>query len=109
MPMWGNVESNSLAGTATLLVGYRCTLGEVHGINTTASKAYVQLFDAAAVSAVTLGTTVPRRVLTVPASDSASLEMPSDGLVFDNGIVAAATTTALGSTGASTHVRVAIR
>ena len=107
--MSGNVSSDSLGGTATLLVGYRVTVTEVHAINTTASKGYVQLFDAATAGAVTLGTTVPFRVLTVPADDSADLLLPTEGLVFDNGVVAAATTTATGSTARTTHVRLGIR
>lgn len=109
MPMSGTVSSNSLAGTATLLVGRKVTLTEVHGINTTGAKAYVQLFDAALATDVTLGTTIPLRVLTVPASDSDTLTFPDEGLVFDLGVVAAATTTATGSTGASTHVRLGFR
>lgn len=105
MPMAGKKTQDSVAGTATLLVGHRVTLTQVHGINTTGAKAYVQLFDKATAAEVTPGTTVADHTLTVPASDSATEVFGSDGYVFENGVVAIATTTATGSTGAATHVR----
>ena len=105
MPQAGKVTSNSVAGTAVLLIGHRVTLTQVHGINTTGAAAYVQLFDAATAGAVTPGTTVPDHVLTMAASASAIDVFSSDGYVFELGVVAVATTTNTGSTGATTHVR----
>ena len=109
MPYYAQtVSSDSLAATATLLVGKAAALLDFHGINTTASLAYIQLFDAVAAANVTVGTTVPRRVLTVPASGSASDTLPAEGLKFDLGIVAASTTTTTGNTGATTHLRIGV-
>lgn len=91
-----------------LLVGHVCTLVDFHGINTTGSAAYIQLFNAALAADVTVGTTVPTRVLTVAASGSASDALPNDGIRFPLGIVAASTTTATGSTGATQHLRIGV-
>ena len=105
------VESNSLAGTATLIQGGALILTSVMAINTTGADAYVQLFDAAAAADVTLGTTVPRWAVMsdfgaglVAVSDG----LPTNGLSFRNGIVAASTTTPTNNTGASQHVRFVI-
>lgn len=105
MPLSGKITSNSLAGTATLLCGHRVALTQVHAINTTGAKAYIQLFDAATAASVTPGTTIPDHVLTVPASDSATDVFGSDGYVFESGVVAISTTSATGSSGAAAHVR----
>lgn len=102
------LSSNSLAGTATLLRSGRVAVSWTHAVNTTAAAAYVQLFDAAAASDVTLGTTVPTYVLKSAASDPSEGALPHNGLVFALGIVAASTTTATGSTGAAQHVRLGV-
>lgn len=105
------VSSNSLAGTATLIQTGALILTAVHAINTTGADAYVQIFDAAAAADVTLGTTVPAWVV---MSDfgiglvSASDGLPTNGLSFRNGIVAASTTTPTGNTGATQHARFVI-
>jgi len=80
----------------TLLFGYSI-------LNATAAVAYVQLFDAATLGAVSLGTTVPTYVIGSVASglSSRSLNKP---LYFANGLVIFSTTTATGSTGAAQHV-----
>lgn len=110
MPEYAEVtEKNSVSGTAVLVSGSRCVMAAVKAINTTAAAAYLQLFDAAAVADVTVGTTVPRWVVKSAANDpSTDPDLPAGGLKFMNGIVIASTTTALGSTGAAQHVRVAI-
>lgn len=100
------VSSDSLGGTATLLVGHRCTLGWVNAINTTGSAAYTQLFDAATAGAVTLGTTVPTLVVSSAAS-GAGFQSSIDA-VFTNGVVAASTTTTTGLTAATQHVRIGV-
>lgn len=103
------VTTNSLGATAVLLVGHAATLVDFHGINTTGSAAYVQMFNAATAAGVTVGTTIPDRVLTLAASGSATDSIGGDGIDFSLGIVVASTTTATGSTGATTHVRIGVR
>lgn len=71
-------------------------------LNTNASVSYIQVFDAATVGAVTLGTTPPKAVFGIPASGSITHDLGTLGLNFLNGIVAAATTTATGLTTVTT-------
>lgn len=104
-----SVKLNSLDATKVLARGGRCILVACHAVNTTGAAAYTQLFDAAAIADVTLGTTVPLWVIKSAANDnSAGDGLPTLGLVFTLGIVAASTTTALGLTGATQHVRLGI-
>lgn len=102
------LSSNSLAGTATLLRSGRVALSWVHAINTAVAASYLQLYDAAAAADVTVGTTVPTYVLKSTASDPSEGALPHNGLVFALGVVAASTTTATGSTGATQHVRLGV-
>jgi len=81
-----------------LLYGY-------HFKNTTAAAAYVQLFDAAAITDVTVGTTVPNLSLGLAASAQETLGLVKP-IKFALGIVAAATTTATGATGAAVDVNI---
>jgi hypothetical protein len=93
----------SLAATPELVLGEPGTLSWLYAYNPNASAVFVQLFDAATPGAVTPGTTAPKLSLGIPASDSVALNA-SDiaGTVFENGIVACATTTATGGTAPST-------
>lgn len=101
------VTKDSLGATPVLLVGYKVYVHVVEAINTTASQAYLQLFDAATTDAVTVGTTIPTYVLKSLASDPALDKLHET--VFSKGIVAASTTTALGNTGATQHVRIGVK
>lgn len=65
--------------------------------NPNASVAYVQLFDVASATTVTLGTTVPDAFLVIPAASAANV-LDALGIGFTNGIKLAVTTTATGST-----------
>lgn len=80
----------------TLLTGYSI-------LNATAAVAYVQLFDAAALADVTLGTTTPTYVIGNAASDviARSFAYP---LYFALGLCIFSTTTATGLTGAAQNV-----
>ena len=97
-------SNTALGATAALVKAGRCSLGGYHLFNTTAAVAYVQFFNAAAAADVTVGTTTPTFVLGLPASGGAtrSLYRPSR---FPLGMVIASTTTATGSTGATTVVQ----
>lgn len=64
------------------------------------NKCYVQIFDAATIAAVTLGTTVPKWSIALAALEKANLA--GLNLSFASGIVIAGTTTSTGSTTAVT-------
>ena len=103
------LSSNSLGATAVLIQTGQTFISGVKVINATASTAYVQLFDAAAAADVTVGTTTPTWVVRSAASDpSADADIPPHGLIFVNGVVAASTTTATGSSAATQHLRVMV-
>ncbi len=68
-------------------------------VNEDSAARFVQIFDAAAIADVTLGTTVPDWVLVAAAGGQD--DSLKSGLSFKKGIVAAATTTATGNTGAA--------
>jgi hypothetical protein len=83
------------------------TPGDVDAVNcgnTNASPAvgYVQFFDAADSTAVTLGTTVPKMVVAIPPAGAGGATFPNGGVFFQNGIKIAATTTAKGNTALGT-------
>jgi hypothetical protein len=102
-------ELNSLADTVTRGGLANCTLMACRAINTTGAAAYIQLFNAAAASDVTLGTTVPTWVVKSQASDVSDGDgLPTDGLLFPLGLFAASTTTPTGLTAAAQHVKIAI-
>lgn len=90
---------SSLDATDILVAAGPCSLKGYHFLNTTAAVAYVQIFDAAAASDVTIGTTTPDFVLGIPASAGALMAL-GDGIKFTKGIVAASCTAVGGSTGA---------
>jgi hypothetical protein len=93
---------SALAGTVTAVSTSSVRLTTLSCYNTNASASYVQLF-AASTANVTLGTTAPNFVLSLPASQSVTFNM-YPGIGFNGALSAAATTTATGSTGVSTGV-----
>jgi hypothetical protein len=83
-----NIKSNGFADLLSMKL-----------VNTTAAVAYLQVFDAPAAS-VTLGTTVPKFVVRLAASETTN---PSEIGILQfrgTGLSIAGTTTAGGSTGA---------
>ncbi len=92
----GVVEQNLLTEVGALMVGHPATLTAARAWVTgaaTAADIFVQIYDAALLADVTIGTTVPRWVILIPDGDNISSGdgLPEDGLSFDLGIVAAAT------------------
>lgn len=74
-----------------------------------AADAYVQLFDAAAVTDVTVGTTKPTWVVMTDfgaGEVSGGDGLPTHGLIFRNGLVVASTTTSAGASGSTQQVRI---
>ena len=104
------VQANTVGATAVRMVAGRVVLTAVRAINLTAADAYLQIFDAAAITDVVVGTTIPTWAVQSDASDpSVGDGLPNGGLVFLLGIVVASTTTSTGSTGANQHVRLGIQ
>ncbi len=95
---WSVSSQVSLTTSATIS-GATGKFGGYMFNNPNASAAYIQVFDTT--GAVTLGTTTPTFVVPIPAGASANVEF-SNGIAITNGIKAAATTTATGSTTVAT-------
>ena len=108
------VEANSVTEAGVLMVGHRCTLAAARGWITGGGVAdiFVQLFDAALLADITVGTTVPRWVLLIPDGDNVTTGdgLPTEGLIFNNGVVAAATSEAGNNTAPAVdpHVRLGV-
>lgn len=95
------VLKNGLTNAASAVVSSTAaTLSSYYVYNPNSSVAYIQLFDVATAGAVTLGTTVPKWSIGIPATSGANLS--NVNLSFANGIQVAATTTATGLTAPST-------
>jgi hypothetical protein len=90
----------TIKGTAGTLMGY-------YIYNPNAAVAYVQFFDVASATPVTLGTTVPDLTYGIPATAGANL-ISDTGITFTNGIKMAVTTTATGLTAPGTGLDVNI-
>jgi hypothetical protein len=75
--------------------------------NTTAADAFLQMFNAAAIADVTMGTTVPNYVIAVEANGVQHGNFPG-GLGFTLGLVVAGTTATGNATGAAIDVSFAI-
>lgn len=103
------LSTNNLS-TAQLLRSGPTIVTAVEAFNTTAAAAYIQMFDAAAIADVTLGTTLPLWVVKSPASDVSNPDnpLPQRGVVFQKGVVVASTTTPTGLATAVQHLRTAI-
>ena len=101
------IIKDSVAGTALLVRAGKIEVDAVEAINTTAAAAYLQLFDAATAASVTPGTTLPVFVLKSAANDPSAYKL--GGWVFQLGVVVASTTTVIGATGATQHVRLGVR
>lgn len=95
----GGWSVNSQTALSNTKVAVKASAGSFGGYmlyNPNAAVAYVQVFDVASAS-VTLGTTAPTYVITVPPAAGANLEF-SLGIAHATAITLAATTTATGST-----------
>jgi hypothetical protein len=92
--------STALTNGAQAIKASAGKLGGWFIYNPNASAAYVPIYNVASGS-VTVGTTNPLMVLTIPATSAANLEMVN-GLTFDTAISAAAATTAAGNSALGT-------
>jgi hypothetical protein len=92
--------STALTNGAQAIKASAGKLGGWFIYNPNATAAYVPIYNVASGS-VTVGTTNPLMVLTIPATSAANLEMVN-GLTFDTAISCAAATTAAGNTAPTT-------
>lgn len=102
---------NSVTATVEKLVAGSQKLHTVEVENPNTTIVYLQLFDAAATTDVTLGSDTPTTTRLIPAGDGTNHAVRiidfADGPVrFNDGICYAITTTATGSTAASSACRV---
>lgn len=113
MPYSAIVKSNAVAETPVLIKSGRCVVTAARIFQASAAAdAVLQMFDAAAISAVTVGTTVPDWVVLLDSAAgpiSGGDGLPTDGLVFNSGVVVACTTTPTGNTGSAANVRLGIQ
>lgn len=100
-----SVTSPVLVQAGTLIIT-AVRAAEVTGLG----AAFVQLFDAASVSDVTLGTTPATWWVHTTGGGEISVGdgLPQEGVTFQKGLVIASTTTHNGSTTRAQHVRVTI-
>lgn len=99
----GGWSVNSQTGLTNTKVAVKSSAGNFGGYmvyNPNASAVYIQVFDVASGS-VTLGTTAPTYVISLPASAAANVEFAL-GITHSTAITLAATTTATGSTAPGT-------
>ena len=106
------IEITDANGTAQLAYKGKCQVVAVKAFQQgLAADAYTQLFDASAISQVTVGTTKPKWVVLTDfaaGETSGGDGLPTHGLVFDRGVVVASTTGSANNTGATQQVRIAI-
>ncbi len=97
---WSVSSQTALTNTDVAVKASAGQLGGYMIYNPNTSVAYVQVFDATTVS-VTVGTTTPTYVLSIPAASAANLELTC-GVAHATAITVAATTTPTGSTAPTT-------
>jgi len=99
---WFPVLLNGLTSTVTQIKGSAGKLAYLYCYNSSGSVAYLQLFDSATAAAVTVGTTTPKMSLGIPNGQANGLGPAEIGIKFANGIQAASTTLATGSSTSAT-------
>lgn len=100
---------NSLDNLAVITAQPGLTMTAIRLLNPTAGDANVQLFDASVTTGITLGTTMPAWVVNAAATEpSVGDGLPNEGVTFTNGIVAAVTTTVVGTSTVTAHLRIVI-
>lgn len=97
---WSKIKYAAQTTTVQTVKGTAGEWGGYFIYNPNTSVAYVQVFDVATATTVTLGTTVPDMIFGIPASSGANIEF-ANGVNMVNGIKLACTTTATGSTAPS--------
>lgn len=94
------IKAYGVTEAKTLVKAGPCIITAIKFINEDAQARFLQVFDAATTAAVTVGTTQADWTL-VAGANGGEDNYGGDGMAFKNGVVVAATTTAIGSTGAA--------
>ena len=102
-------NNNALTATTVQLIAGPVTINYWNMSNPNTALVFVQFFDAASIGSVTLGTTVPKFVISVPAFGGVIDTSFVTGFVFVNGVVAAATTTPTGNTAPSSNGTIPVK
>ena len=102
---------DNITSVATLFIPYKVCVTAIRTINTSGtSPATLSLYNANSTSGITVGTTVPFwTVVAASGEPSAGDGLPTDGLIFSNGVVVASTSALTSIAGITQHVRVCIR
>jgi hypothetical protein len=104
---WSKIKYAAQTVTVQTPKGTAATFGGYYIYNPNASVAYLQVFDAATATTITLGTTVPDMIFAIPAASAANIEITC-GVNMTNGVKLACTTTATGSTAPGTGLDMTI-
>jgi hypothetical protein len=104
---WSKIKYAAQTTTVQTPKGTAATFGGYYIYNPNATVAYLQVFDAATATTITLGTTVPDMIFAIPAASAANIEITC-GVNMTNGIKLACTTTATGSTAPGTGLDMTI-
>lgn len=99
-PVGTPIFRKGIAGTVLMLHSRPAHVHGIKFVNEGAGARFLQVFDAAAAGDVTLGTTAPDVLLVAGVNGVDKIEVP---ISFTKGVAVAATTTALGSTGAAAN------
>lgn len=87
-----------LVGSVQTIQGTATQLGGWYVFNPAGTACYIQMFDVAQATSVTLGVTVPKLSLGVPAGAAANIPATDPGILFTKGLKIASTTTRAGAT-----------
>jgi hypothetical protein len=105
---WSKIKYAAQTTTVQTPKGTAGSFGGYYIYNPNATVAYVQVFDAATATTITLGTTVPDMIFAIPATSAANIEL-TNGVNMTNGIKLACTTTATGLTAPGTGLDMTVR
>lgn len=100
---WTPSLQNGLTTTVKSVKTAQGSLGGWYIYNPNAAVGYIQIFDAATAGAVTLGSTTPKLSIGIPSTAAANVNL-GDGVIFNNGIQIATTTTSTGATANSSPI-----
>lgn len=107
----GAAAYSNTAGLSNTLVQAKvgtCIVCGYNFSNSNTGTVFVQFFDSATTSGITLGTTPPKFSLAIPAGGGVTDGLQTFGPGFTEGVVIAATTTAGGSTAPATAIPITL-
>lgn len=95
-------QSKQLTSTLTVISNVPCELEGLWSVNEAAAESFIQFFDSASATGITVGTTAPLFWIPLPASGGGVAPLPiALKIPFTKGIVVCSTTTPTGASTAS--------